>query len=221
MRIATRKSQQGFTLVEIAVVLVIIGLLLGGVLKGQELINSARVKALAQDFRNVPTMLYGYQDRFRALPGDDRQATTHLGAAALNGDGNGRIDGDWNTTTNNDETCLFWQHLRLGNFMAGSTVPASCALQPRNAAGGMMGIETAYTGHGAYISGMRGTYLCSDGVQGRYVRQLDQTMDDGDPSTGSMRAAAYGVAGLPARGAAAVALGALNDEDPYLVCIEL
>jgi prepilin-type N-terminal cleavage/methylation domain-containing protein len=47
-------KQSGFTLIEIAIVLVIIGLLLGGVLKGQELINSAKVKNFATDFRNIP-----------------------------------------------------------------------------------------------------------------------------------------------------------------------
>ena len=58
-----KKQQSGFTLVEIAIVLVIIGLLLGGVLKGQELINSAKVKNLANDFRTIPTFVYAYQDK--------------------------------------------------------------------------------------------------------------------------------------------------------------
>ena len=72
------KSQQsGFTLVEIAIVLVIIGLLLGGILKGQELINSAKVKNLANDFRVIPTYIYAYQDKFKSLPGDDTNVTTH------------------------------------------------------------------------------------------------------------------------------------------------
>src|SRR5579859_2230235 len=76
------KSQQsGFTLVEIAIVLVIIGLLLGGILKGQELINSAKVKNLANDFRVIPTYIYAYQDRFKSLPGDDPQASTHVNGA--------------------------------------------------------------------------------------------------------------------------------------------
>jgi prepilin-type N-terminal cleavage/methylation domain-containing protein len=76
------QRQSGFTLIEIAIVLVIIGLLLGGILKGQELINSARVKNLATDFRNVPLFIYGYQDKFRALPGDDPAADAHLGTGA-------------------------------------------------------------------------------------------------------------------------------------------
>ena len=60
-----KRKQSGFTLIEIAIVLVIIGLLLGGVLKGQELINSAKVKNLATDFKNIPVFIYGYQDKYK------------------------------------------------------------------------------------------------------------------------------------------------------------
>src|SRR5512147_646392 len=102
-----RSQQSGFTLVEIAIVLVIIGLLLGGILKGQELINSAKVKSLATDFRTVPVFIYGYQDKFRALPGDDAQATTHVSGATANGNGNGIIDGSWDDSTG--EAFNFWQ----------------------------------------------------------------------------------------------------------------
>ena len=73
-----KNNQAGFTLVEIAIVLVIIGLLLGGVLKGQELINSAKVKNFATDFRNTPLFIYGYQDKYKRLPGDDNGAVARL-----------------------------------------------------------------------------------------------------------------------------------------------
>ena len=118
-------KQKGFTLIEIAIVLVIIGLLLGGVLKGQELINNARVKSYVTDFRNIPIQLYGYQDRFKALPGDDSLAPTHIPGchrsrprppATL---ANGVINGAWDTTTNTDESCLYWQHVRLAGSGAG------------------------------------------------------------------------------------------------------
>src|ERR1700694_5822012 len=110
------KSQQsGFTLVEIAIVLVIIGLLLGGILKGQELINSAKVKNLANDFRVIPTYIYGFQDKYKALPGDDKAVTTHVSGATLATTpgtvGNGVIEGAWNSTTGTDESYLFWQHV--------------------------------------------------------------------------------------------------------------
>ena len=65
MSLSSRKAQGGFTLVEIAIVLVIIGLLLGGVLKGQELIENAKIKNLANDIRGVSTAYYTYIDRYR------------------------------------------------------------------------------------------------------------------------------------------------------------
>src|SRR5687767_207928 len=112
-----RTQQSGFTLVEIAIVLVIIGLLLGGILKGQELINSAKVKNLANDFRIVPTYIYAYQDKYRSLPGDDKAGQSRIPADATpvpadNGDGDGIIEGAWNSTTATDESFRFWRHVR-------------------------------------------------------------------------------------------------------------
>src|SRR5664279_144684 len=100
-----RRQQSGFTLVEIAIVLVIIGLLLGGVLKGQELINSAKVKNFANDFRNIPLFIYAYQDKYKALPGDDANVAAHVtGATAATTpagkQGNAVIDGFWDSVTN-------------------------------------------------------------------------------------------------------------------------
>src|SRR3989441_11126607 len=82
--------QQGFTLVEIAIVLVIIGLLLGGILKGQEMITQAKIKNIVNDFNGVTVAVTSYQDRYRAIPGDDRNASTRWtvqAPASGNGDG--------------------------------------------------------------------------------------------------------------------------------------
>jgi len=76
VNIQTRNKQGGFTLVEIAIVLVIIGLLLGGVLKGQELIENSKVKNAAQDFNGVTAAFNSYVDRFRQMPGDDGPLAT-------------------------------------------------------------------------------------------------------------------------------------------------
>ena len=88
-----KKASQGFTLIEIAIVLVIIGLLLGGVLKGQELITSARVRNLISQQDGIKAAFFGFQDRYRALPGDYANASANIKcpAACLNGDGNGQI----------------------------------------------------------------------------------------------------------------------------------
>jgi len=192
-----KNTQGGFTLVEIAIVLVIIGLLLGGVLKGQELINSAKVKNFATDFRNIPLFIYGYQDKYRALPGDDRVAATHVTGATTattpsGSQGNGVIDGNWNTTTLTDESMLFWQHVRLAGLASGSTiVAADSTYWPVNADGGRIGIES---GSANYIQNtdnttyLQGAYIiCSQGILGKFAKQLDITMDDGNAQTGSMR----------------------------------
>ena len=76
-----KARQSGFTLVEIAIVLVIIGLLLGGILKGQEMITHAKIKNVIADFSGVSAAYHGYQDRYRAIPGDDPNAATRWAVA--------------------------------------------------------------------------------------------------------------------------------------------
>ena len=212
--IKMNKQQSGFTLVEIAIVLVIIGLLLGGVLKGQELINSAKVKNFATDFRNIPLFIYGYQDKFRAIPGDDSRAVANIGASAA-GNGDGRINGLWDSTTATDESVLFWEHVRKANLAAGptsiSSVPTVTDFLPKNAEGGIIGIQSGVT---PPINGMVGSYIvCSKGILGKFVKQLDITMDDGNTNSGSLQAVAT-VTSLPSNPVATV-----NDADTYTVCL--
>lgn len=213
------KKQTGFTLIEIAIVLVIIGLLLGGVLKGQELINGARVKNLANDFRVVPSYIYGYQDRFRRVPGDDANATNNVnGAIAATPAGtlnNGIINGAWNSATTTDESFLFWQHVRLANFAAGPTVITDANYLPTNSVGGRLGITGA---NNVPITGMTGSYfICSNSIDGSFARQLDVTLDDGDTATGSMRVAAN--AAVPP--AAAQPNAAVVAGTPWMVCLAI
>jgi prepilin-type N-terminal cleavage/methylation domain-containing protein len=217
-----KNQQSGFTLVEIAIVLVIIGLLLGGVLKGQELINSAKVKNLASDFRTIPTYIYGYQDKFKALPGDDSAVVTHLPACVapcVAGGGNGVITGLWDSVTAADETWQFWAHVRLANLAAGPTTWAAAAdsdpYSPKNAVGGRLGISSMGTGQ-VLITGMTGTYqVCSKGIQGKLAKQLDVQMDDGNEVTGSMRAVPDGST-VPT---AATAITAALEGNNYTVCL--
>ena len=220
------KSQQsGFTLVEIAIVLVIIGLLLGGILKGQELINSAKVKNLANDFRTIPTYIYAYQDKFRSLPGDDNAVATHVGASGATAGGthtvgNGVIEGNPLSTTTTNESFLFWQHVRLANLAAGPTDIASADYRPKNSVGGFIGMASL-VGSGPLANAvitlptlMSGSYqICSEGILGKFAKQLDTQMDDGNTQTGSMRAS------LMTATNTAIATASIEDATPYLVCM--
>jgi prepilin-type N-terminal cleavage/methylation domain-containing protein len=223
-----RTQQSGFTLVEIAIVLVIIGLLLGGVLKGQELINSAKSKAIISDFRNTATMIAAYQDRFRALPGDDSSVQTHLAGATLattpgTKQSNGLIDGNWDSNTGTDESVLMWQHLRLANLAAGDSsdpgATASNAWLPKNAENGPIGVQS-----NTPITGWSGRlFICQGNISGRVAQQVDSTMDDGNPATGSIRFGTWKSptltpVSLPGNAASAPVGTVLDENQLYTVC---
>ena len=87
--------ERGFTLIDTAVVVVILGCLMSGVLKAQELIQSARVRALIAQQQDIKAAYYAFYDRYKALPGDYSAASTNINCGAtacLDGDGDGRIN---------------------------------------------------------------------------------------------------------------------------------
>ena len=183
---AAPKQQAGFTLVEIAIVLVIIGLLLGGVLKGQELITQAKIKNVANDLSGISAAVYGYQDRYRAFPGDDPNAATRwTNPAATKGDGNGQIGATGvkdiiNCSTDAGENCQFWHHLRLAGFIAGDTSVPNGKLSPQNATGGVLHVQ-----QGAL--GLSGPVICTTNLLGKIAGAIDAQFDDGNPATGQVR----------------------------------
>jgi prepilin-type N-terminal cleavage/methylation domain-containing protein len=122
------KHSRGFTLVEIAIVLVILGLIIGGVLKGQEMLTNGKLKRIESDNSGIIVAMHSYQDRYLQLPGDDNKADQHFSiytdgindpaTADINGDGDGTISGSW-IGSSNSESANFWKHLRASGLIPG------------------------------------------------------------------------------------------------------
>ena len=198
------RKQEGFTLIEIAIVLVIIGLLLGGVLKGQELINAARVRNIAAQLDGVKIAYLGFQDRYRSYPGDMPTATAatqipgtgSVGCAAAGTCGNGQIDPN--------ENILVWYHLSRAGFISGSytgTADAGAVFQvpnstnsPSNPYGGflMLANDNDYGEVNAATNNVLN--IKTGGIMPvTVIAELDRKLDDGLPGTGSFRVGiAYG-----------------------------
>ena len=132
--------KKGFTLVELAIVMIIIGLLIGGILKGTEMIENAKVSATLSQVKAYQAAIYTFQDTYSAMPGDMRNATTRVpgctastncadgGGNSLVEDGSGGVDNasfNWAADyTGMPETIQFWKHLVLADLITGVTTDA-------------------------------------------------------------------------------------------------
>lgn len=219
------RPADGFTLIEMVVVLIVIALLMMGQAKGSQLLDVAREKKLESDFRKLATAIYTYQYQYRAIPGDDALADQHTAAdPGTVGNGNGRLEGTWTDAASASEASRIWLHLRLANLLEGVTDISASDYFPVNAFGHPLGIQSRDGAAVAPIQnasgiGVNGIYIaCSRGIPGRLVQSLDIKMDDGSPSTGAMMATPD-TGDLYALGAPAA-----TDVDPdrnYIVCFGL
>jgi prepilin-type N-terminal cleavage/methylation domain-containing protein len=218
--------QSGFTLVEIAIVLVIIGLLLGGVLKGQSLIENAKIKNLTNDMKGISTAYYTYLDRYKALPGDDNLAATRF-TGADNGGGNGAITGLFNATAATGaaaESNNFWQHTRMAGLLNG-TATAAAANPSTHALGGVIGVQSDISAAGNSTYGIMGPVVCASNIPWGIAQAIDLQLDDGNSDTGNVRAGAIGVVATAAAvsgayGPAVTATAAI-EAGVHTVCMKL
>lgn len=188
--------QKGFTLIEIAIVLVIIGLLLGGVLKGQELITGARVRNFIQQQDGIKAAYFGFLDRYRALPGDYSQAVANITGVSITSScgvspgGNG--NGDGQIAAGTSENTLVWEHLSKAGFINGSytcaTTPSS-ATSPSNPYGSLLNLvyDNGFQGAG---TASRHNLKTGAQVPSDILAEIDRKVDDGNPTQGSFRAPA-------------------------------
>ena len=219
----SRKSgQSGFTLVEIAIVLVIIGLLLGGIIKGQEMITQAKIKNVINDFNGLTAAIASYQDRYRAVPGDDRSSAARWSVTG-NGNGDGQFDLAagagvtpelYNNTAgvNTAEVSLFWRDMRLSGFVPGATTGAASLTPPNNAVSGLVGVQTTGMGFTSNI-------VCTSNLPDKIAIAVDTQMDDQSPATGQLRGMVQ-AGPNPATGAASTSYFETGTNQ-YLVCKNL
>lgn len=187
---SSNRSVQGFTLVEVAIVLVIIGLVMGGVFQGQSLIDSARVRSMNTEVTGIQTAWLSFQEQYRSLPGDFKKASTQIDSAASPGNGNGKIDGS-------QERAGVWQQLALAGFIngryngaesaIGSATDVECGPDtcPRNPFNGFYKIS--YGTQAVEASDPAHEIFTGKHIPVNILSQLDLRMDDGNPSAGKFR----------------------------------
>ncbi len=179
-------KQKGFTLVEIAIVLVIVGLLIGGVLKGQEMITNAKLKRVESDNAGIAAAMFSYQDRYLQLPGDDDSADQRFSLytdgvadplpADINGDSDGSIGGNW-VAAANTETANFWKHLRAAGLIPGG---GDDDTQPTNAYGGNIGLRDGSLDIAGHVT-------VFGSIEGPIASIIEARLDDGSPQTGRIQ----------------------------------
>ena len=189
------KQQSGFTLIEIAMVLVIVGLLLGAVLKGQELNTAARVRSVISMQYGFKAAYFGFSDRYRALPGDYTGAAASIPGcgACLDGNNDGQITGP-------DEPQIAWEHLSKAGFITGSyTYPVLGAgplpsNTPSNPYGPLIQLifDGTYQNAASATGPNRHNIKTGANIPSFILAEVDRKIDDGSAAGGQFRYSSYG-----------------------------
>jgi prepilin-type N-terminal cleavage/methylation domain-containing protein len=219
MTVPNSSRQGGFTLVELAIVLMIIGLLVGAILKGKEMLAHARLQATIRQINAYSAAVTTFRNEFDSWPGDMRAAQQRIPNCTtanncFNGNGNNRIgtpDFVWNggQQSINDENTQFWKHLADAHLISGISVnagtpewgvthPVSVSPMP----GGFTVMQSQDAGvasvfQGALVLRLHGSLTdpnveTDPSVSPREAGYLDNKMDDGNPQAGDVQSRAYG-----------------------------
>ena len=165
------RNEKGFTLVEMAIVLVIIGLLIGGVLKGQAMIQNAKVKRVVKSADEIRAAIYTFYDKYGVYPGDEASTSIPTNDTH-NGNSNGAIEGN--------ESYYLFEDLVLADIINGTYSGSSGSL-PNHAFGGGYLVIWANVNSNGYAN-----YIRYDNLPGEVCQEIDTKYDDGVWNTGNM-----------------------------------
>ena len=188
-----KQREAGFTLIELSIVLIIIGLIVVGVLVGQDLIDAAKMRAQIQQIQQYDTLVSTFRTKYDGLPGDLLRAPAFF-TLALPGDGDNRIELDANADGTVDETANFWNHISLAGMTPRNYL--SDQYETTKLDRDLMG--TFYGGgSNSWALGVQspaaGALSWGDGFTGLEAYQIDSKLDDAAPATGYVRAAQAGL----------------------------
>jgi prepilin-type N-terminal cleavage/methylation domain-containing protein len=188
----------GFTLVELAIVIVVVAIVIAGVIAGQDLLESSKMQAVTKEFDRYNSYINTFRMRYSALPGDMRRATDYW-SSAINGDGDGYMAG-----TESDDV---WEHLTLAELSEKSYDASATSLYEQypesvisnafykvHAAGESggnweIGTSTIYEKRGNFLGlGMENGYKEYPGgvMNAKAAKSMDDKIDDGNPSSGKL-----------------------------------
>jgi Prokaryotic N-terminal methylation motif len=222
-----RHAQAGFTLAELAIVTVLVGLLVGGVISGRAIVTQARIKLVVTEFTGVHAAHVHYIDRYAAVPGDDPRAATRWEARAKNGTGDGRLSGTYRdpppagdplaTLTVNateGETLNYWWHLRLADLVATPPPGVSIVAQPLNPFVGVIGVQQDAMGFPVAA-------LCQANLPPVVAIGVESQLDEMSPVRGTVRGRRQTAPNQPLADTVEVTAYVEAEDDRYVLCRRL
>ena len=188
---------KSFTLIELSIVLVVIGLLLSAILFGNNIVRNAEITSTIAESQNYLNAIDTFKQTYTQLPGDLKNAHSFWAdncdtdESNCNGDGNGAIDN--NASEDNNEAFRAWQHLYLSDLISNEYNGTGTILLTS------INVPTSELGSGSYtfsrqdnqnflqLGGSSGTTNDAPILTSLEAQSIDLKIDDGNPMSGSVR----------------------------------